>query len=446
MRFDLTFNGQVLEDYDAGDVRQALADLLDFDDDKTGALFTGNTVVLGQRLGRKPAAELFSRLTGIGARVELVRSGTAPADARVIDTALARQLEKDGDAADKDTPREPVEETEEGPSKIWPVSAARRPPATHKSDPNDDSASRQEPGVAQKSVLDAARRGMQALQREMEQTKLLARRESEKLQHRLDHFERVAERELAELEDQEASIGDRCSVEIEALDEKALQLREQTEATLADLSTKIRETTLQTKAETDRLHGLLLATEDGERASLQQLDQARSDIRERTDAEIQALRARIEALESGAADQVAALEQEAQGNIDQWRREREDLEGKQRAIAQQADERLGTLQEQQQHASSELDAALNDIDMQRDAVRQQREEALAALAEASDQINLNLASNVARAQRADERARERSKATLQNLHAQKLELQRRATAAMERAGAATIMDAESEAG
>ena len=63
-------------------------------------------------------------------------------------------------------------------------------------------------------------------------------------------------------------------------------------------------------------------------------------------------------------------------------------------------------------------------------MRAAREQAVLALQEAALEVSANLEKNLDRARRADEAAREKSKATLQELHARKLELQRRATVAM----------------
>ncbi|MEM9253811.1 MAG: hypothetical protein AAGA91_00105 [Pseudomonadota bacterium] len=128
--FNVTFNGEVLEDHDPAEVRERLADLFDIRDDETAqTLFSGEIVCLRCDLDRKTAADYFKRLQDVGAVAQL-----EPAEQRLTRPSAPR-LDYDGDGgATLVRDMQPEAEAENSPShsnasQVWPVSRARQQPS-----------------------------------------------------------------------------------------------------------------------------------------------------------------------------------------------------------------------------------------------------------------------------------------------------------------------------
>ena len=72
-RFDLTFKGDILPDFDPVRVREGFAELFRISDPLVlDELFSGDAFVLRSNLDRKSAADYFRRISQVGGRAELV--------------------------------------------------------------------------------------------------------------------------------------------------------------------------------------------------------------------------------------------------------------------------------------------------------------------------------------------------------------------------------------
>jgi hypothetical protein len=76
-RFDLTFKGEVLPDYDPRQVKSGFAELFCIKDPNIlEELFSGDRIVLRANLDRKSAAEYFHKVAQLGGKAELISSST----------------------------------------------------------------------------------------------------------------------------------------------------------------------------------------------------------------------------------------------------------------------------------------------------------------------------------------------------------------------------------
>lgn len=402
-RFDLTFSGSVIEEFQVDQVKRSMGILLDLaEPTELDNLFIGRSYVLGQNLARKSAAEMFSKLTAMGAQVELVPRGKTPADAEVLHSAFGLAYTE-----------------------------TNKPKDTSAAETNLTAQSAQ---MASSETLSTLRSHMRELEKELDTIKKNARCESGKLQHRIAYFRRIAERELNGVAEQQQRNGDDSVALVEELEESAMLCQERAEQAIAKLKEQEQKTTQNTKTEIDRLHGLIIETEDEEQSALEQLDQARAEIHERTDARVQELLAQVEELEAMAESEIATLERGAKDHLASWKLERYALADEQEEIQSQAKEQLEWLADQQHALIAESANEAARINQQRDDIRETRKNTQVALLSRQQEIEANLERNLARAERADAKAREASKIALQELHARKLELQRLATIAMRETG------------
>lgn len=117
-RFDLTFKGEILPDYDPRQVKASFAELFRIKDPQIlEELFSGDRIVLRANLDRKSAAEYFHKVSQLGGKAELVTS-SSPDD----DTSVTMALQTPARRAD------PVETTPR-PARTHQV---RKPAATPK--------------------------------------------------------------------------------------------------------------------------------------------------------------------------------------------------------------------------------------------------------------------------------------------------------------------------
>jgi len=200
-RFDLTFSGRVIEEFEVDQVKRSMGILLDLAEPaQLDNLFLGRSFVLGQNLARKSAAEMYSKLTAVGAQVELVPRGKTPADAQILHSAFALAHTASG-KPEKPKPNHSV-------------------PPQHRGHPVKEQAQEEA------SRLEGIRASMHELQRELDSMKQAARRESSKLQHRVDYFHRIADKELSFIARARDEASDESVARVEELEQTVMDCHE----------------------------------------------------------------------------------------------------------------------------------------------------------------------------------------------------------------------------
>jgi hypothetical protein len=94
--WQVLFKGELVPGFEAAAVRASVARLLRVDGRKISQLFSGRTVVVGNRLEEHEAIELQQRLFEVGARCRVKErvAESAPAGGRFLDHDVARMEQK----------------------------------------------------------------------------------------------------------------------------------------------------------------------------------------------------------------------------------------------------------------------------------------------------------------------------------------------------------------
>ncbi len=350
-RFDLTFKGDILPDFDPDEVREGLAELFGINDELVlDELFSGDSFVLRSGLDRRSAADYFRKIAQLGGKAELVtrivpdhqdsesdvvtklESDQAHTDAQPetlhkdIDYYPSGEKSGSEPAAPDDSHREPTIDT--GPSA---AEVLQRLQGLQQEAEEDHNSKLRHLETLKAEVKQQTSAALEDIKQHREQVLLTAQDETTRLEKQEREIREQYERDIALLDEEEEAQASRLSRELQQLE---AQYREQQE----DLAT-----------------------------SRTQLRQDRTQLCEAADARIRALEEEIAATRAQCEQDVAAIDKLLQ---------EKDVSSD--SLEQGYSEQTGSAQTLHQDTLEELEArkreATRQYEEQREAIRQRQQE------------------------------------------------------------------------
>ncbi|PLW68049.1 hypothetical protein [Pseudohalioglobus lutimaris] len=369
-RFDLTFKGDILPDFEPDSVRAGFAELFSINDTLViDELFSGDSFVLRSNLDRKAAADYFRKVSQVGGRAELVPSEEPKQHARELEVSSAVFAHN---PASKAASRHSIEYE-------VPGSSPGEDDLDIVANPETNQEYHQEAEAVTQAHTPSASEILQRLQSLKRDAEVAHQAKVEQLQQLQSEVKQETSAALEQIKQRRDQILMDSQDELARLQQLEAKSREQYNGDVSALTEEEEKQSHSLQVELKALERRHHEQQTANSVSRQQLEDDRESYRTATEAEVAALEARITALREQCAERIAEADQlllENQANMDNMATSFNDQTQSLQNAYQNAIEKIEL--EREAHASR-FESELEEISQQQMKHERYREEQLTEL-------------------------------------------------------------------